>query len=130
MELATGETNSLVKTDTVSKVQRFTDSYQEHSGQETWGKRIGGSYRGIDEGSKAIAKGSHYNQKASQVVTLANIQVTGIVGGNTNLAMLHTDKGEACYGIGEGPGELIIQAITSEAVLISDGNTSRWLYVE
>lgn len=130
MELATGETNSLVKTDTVSKVQRFTDSHQERSGQETWGKRIGGSYRGLDEGSKAIAKGSHYNQKASQAVTLANIQVTGIVGGTTNLAMIHTDKGEACYGIGEGPGGLTIQAITSEAVLISDGNTSCWLYVE
>lgn len=58
------------------------------------------------------------------------MHLTGLIGGSTNLALLRTDNGEACYAVGEGPQGILVQAITSEAVLISDGVKSRWLYME
>lgn len=61
---------------------------------------------------------------------LESVHLTGLIGGTTNLALLRTDNGEACYAVGEGPQGILVQAITSEAVLISDGVKSRWLYME
>lgn len=61
---------------------------------------------------------------------LESVHLTGLIGGSTNLALLRTDNGEACYAVGEGPQGILVQAITSEAVLISDGVKSRWLYME
>lgn len=62
--------------------------------------------------------------------SLESVHLTGLIGGSTNLALLRTDNGEACYAVGEGPQGILVQAITSEAVLISDGVKSRWLYME
>lgn len=72
-----------------------------------------------------------YTTKGRATVNgLESVHLTGLIGGSTNLALLRTDNGEACYAVGEGPQGILVQAITSEAVLISDGVKSRWLYME
>lgn len=78
--------------------------------------------------------GNNGNQYVSAKATppnrLQGLHLTGIISGSSNLAMIQSSEGESCYGVGEGPQGIIVQTITKEAVLVNDGQNSRWLHVE